>query len=86
MADQEPANDELIHCPWCREGGFDLVGLAGHCRSGECEPFDRAADEMADWAGRMLQALDLDDPPPDRVVTVPLAAILPDNPIADIPA
>lgn len=35
---------EYIKCPWCREDGFDLIGLKSHVLKSECEVFE--ATEM----------------------------------------
>ena len=32
--------DDLISCPFCKEHGFDMVGLKHHIMNGWCESYE----------------------------------------------
>lgn len=36
--------DELLLCPWCKEGDFDLIGLKSHITHGDCKIYNETSD------------------------------------------
>jgi len=46
------SNSDVV-CPFCGEGGFDLIGLKNHYEKGHCDQYNETLTVEQEWVRKL---------------------------------